>query len=145
MNYYRDYYNYLNNNYNQPNYNQNNVSLYEPYEGFIRGNMFKDLYNKYKTNEPIKIVPKNKQAEILTTIYCLELAIIDLGMYLDTHPNDKEILERFNMYRKDYNEYTYEYQKQYGPLTIYSESLNDYPYAWINSPWPWEGDNNVEV
>ena len=39
----------------------------------------------------------------------------------------------------------YEYQKQYGPLTIYSESLNDYPYAWINSPWPWEGDNNVEV
>ena len=44
MNYYRDYYNYLNNNYNQPNYNQNNVSLYEPYEGFIRGNMFKDLY-----------------------------------------------------------------------------------------------------
>ena len=107
MNYYRDYYNYLNNNYNQPNYNQNNVSLYEPYEGFIRGNMFKDLYNKYKTNEPIKIVPKNKQAELLTTIDCLELAIIDLGMYLDTHPNDKEILEKFNMYRKDYNEYIY--------------------------------------
>ena len=72
MNYYRDYYNYLNNNYNQPNYNQNNVSLYEPYEGFIRGNMFKDLYNKYKTNEPIKIVPKNKQAELLTTIDCYQ-------------------------------------------------------------------------
>ena len=51
-----DYYNYMNNNYNQPLYNQqsfNNMNkksskLFDPYVGFISGNMFPDLYNAYK-------------------------------------------------------------------------------------------------
>ena len=43
---YNDYYNYLNNNCNLPIYNQpKGKSLFNPYQGFIRGNMFPDLYN----------------------------------------------------------------------------------------------------
>ena len=46
---YNDYYNYLNNNYNVPVYNQpKGKMLFNPYQGFIRGNMFPDLYNFYK-------------------------------------------------------------------------------------------------
>ena len=47
----KDYYNYVNNNYNQPSYNSQNenVNLYNPYQGYIRGNMFPNLYNTYKT------------------------------------------------------------------------------------------------
>ena len=43
----KDYYNYANNNYNQPLYNQNiqDKQIYDPYNGFIRGNMFPELYN----------------------------------------------------------------------------------------------------
>ena len=69
MNNYRDYYNYANNNYNQPNYkNTLNANIYDPYQGFIRGNMFPDLYNTYKLNKPVEIMPKNEQAELLTYI-----------------------------------------------------------------------------
>ena len=37
-----EYYNYVNNNYNQPTFteNANPSKLYDPYQGFIRGNMF---------------------------------------------------------------------------------------------------------
>ena len=44
-----DKYNYVNNNYNQPMWteNANSSKLYDPYQGFIRGNMFPNLYNSY--------------------------------------------------------------------------------------------------
>ena len=44
-----DKYNYVNNNYNQPLYTENvsSINLYDPYQGFIRGNMFPNLYNGY--------------------------------------------------------------------------------------------------
>jgi spore coat protein JB len=147
MNNYRDYYNYANNNYNLPLYNQDKSyhKLYEPYQGLIRGNMFPDLYNTYKVSAPIEILPENEQARLLTSIDSLEFALIDLSLYLDIYPDNEYMLKQFNMVRTNMNELVYEYQKKYGPLCLNNDALNKYPYSWIKSPWPWEGDNNVEI
>lgn len=136
----KDYYNYANNNYNQPLYNQNiqNKQIYDPYNGFIRGNMFPELYNSYKLNKPLEITPMNEQAELLTYVDALTFAMIDLNLYLDIYPNDREALELFNQYRMQADEYTKKYESKYGPLELTSNSLNTFPWAWDNSPWPWE-------
>ena len=31
-----------------------------------------------------------------------------------------------------------EYENKYGPLVLDSNSLNTYPWAWDDKPWPWE-------
>ncbi len=136
----KDYYNYANNNYNQPLYNQNiqNKQIYDPYNGFIRGNMFPELYNSYKLNKPLEITPMNEQAELLTYVDALTFAMIDLNLYLDVYPNDREALELFNQYRMQADEYTKKYENKYGPLELTSNSLNTFPWAWDNAPWPWE-------
>lgn len=136
----KDYYNYANNNYNQPLYNQNiqNKQIYDPYNGFIRGNMFPELYNNYKLNKPLQITPMNEQAELLTYVDALTFAMIDLNLYLDVYPNDREALELFNQYRMQTDEYTKKYESKYGPLELTSNSLNTFPWAWDNAPWPWE-------
>ena len=136
----KDYYNYANNNYNQPLYNQNiqNKQIYDPYNGFIRGNMFPELYNSYKLNKPLEITPMNEQAELLTYVDVLTFAMIDLNLYLDIYPNDREALELFNQYRMQADEYTKKYESKYGPLELTSNSLNTFPWAWDNAPWPWE-------
>lgn len=136
----KDYYNYANNNYNQPLYNQNiqNKQIYDPYNGFIRGNMFPELYNSYKLNKPLEITPMNEQAELLTYVDALTFAMIDLNFYLDVYPNDREALELFNQYRMQTDEYTKKYESKYGPLELTSNSLNTFPWAWDNAPWPWE-------
>jgi len=135
-----DYYNYMNNNYNIPTYEQdvkmNNV--FDPYNGLIRGNMFPDLYNSYKVNDPYEIMPMNKQAEMLTYIDSLTFACIDLGLYLDVNPDDKEALELYNKYRSMLGEYMVPYQNEFGPITMTSDSLNKYPWMWNKMPWPWE-------
>lgn len=137
---FKDYYNYINNNYNKPIYNQdvNKSNMFDPYNGFIRGNMFPSIYNKYKVENPYNIKPMNEQAELLTYIDSYCFACTDLKEYLDTHPDDKDALKMFNQYKDAKKDYIEKYENKYGPLTTDSNSLSKYPWMWNNSPWPWE-------
>lgn len=134
---YRDYYNYVNNNYNKPLFEDTN-KLFDPYNGFIRGNLFPQLYNTYDNKEPFQIKPNNEQAEMLTYIDSIQFALIDLNLHLDVNPDDRDAIKLFNKYRDTYNDYVTNYENKYGPLTLNSASLNTYPWAWNNMPWPWD-------
>lgn len=134
---YTEYYNYTNNNYNQPLY-ENTTKLYDSYQGFIRGNMFVDLYNDYKI-KPIELKPLNDQAKLLTSIDSLEFAMKDINLYLDIYPEDKNMIGLYNQYKNNYNTLQREYEEKYGPLDLNSDVLNNYPFCWIDNPWPWMG------
>ena len=150
MNYYPEFknYNYTNmdmmpniNMYNKQNTTNNNTyndKLYDPYNGLIRGNLFKNLYNPYKSKEPYEIKPMNEQAKMLTDLDALGFAMIDLNLYLDVFPNDREKISLYNEYRKEKESLLKEYESKYGPITTNSDSLNSYPWAWNNMPWPWD-------
>lgn len=135
-----EYYNYVNNNYNKPMFTENADAkkLYDPYQGFIRGNMFPNLYNGYKTNGPINLDPKNEREEMLMYLDSLGFAAHDISLYLDIYPKDRDMLEAFTNYRREFNQVMDKYQKMYGPLLVNSEANTVYPWAWDNRPWPWE-------
>lgn len=129
-----------NNNFNKSNYIQQSKpnDLCDAYSGFIRGNMFPDLYNQYKISRPFDIQPMNEQAQLLTYVDAYTFGKIDLNLYLDTHPNDRAMIELFNQYRVECENAVKEYEKRFGPLTIDSEATLAYPWSWNQSPWPWE-------
>ena len=58
-----NYYNYPQNiNFegeNLRNMNYQNDNLYNPYQGLIRGNMFKNLYQPYKNEKPYELTVLN--------------------------------------------------------------------------------------
>ena len=103
-------------------------NLYNPYNGFIRGNLFKNLYEPYLKKEPYDVKPMNEQASMLTDIDSLCFALVDLNLYLDIYPNDKNMINLFNQYRKEKEYITKEYEEKYGPLTLNSDALNKYPF-----------------
>ncbi len=79
-----------------------------------------------------------ERLEMLQRMQELEFACIDLNLYLDTHPTDQKAL-------MDYNTYTYqlmmvkaEYESLYGPLKNFGCSQSQYPWKWVEGPWPWE-------
>ena len=80
----------------------------------------------------------NTREEMLEKIKCLNFAIIELGLYLDTHPDDEKALCLHRKYCKEYRELTDNYQKVYGPLTIQFPCNK---WRWLEEPWPWEGGN----
>ena len=73
------------------------------------------------------------RAEMMERIKGLNFAIIELGLYLDTHNDDEKALCLHRKYCKEYRELTDKYQKVYGPLTIHFPCNK---WRWIEEPWP---------
>lgn len=75
---------------------------------------------------------------MINKIKALNFSVIELSLYLNTHPNDQKALCLHREYTKELKELKDKYQKVYGPLSIY------YPcnkWRWLENPWPWEGGN----
>ena len=127
------------NNYNYFNNfdNTTNNNLYGPYEGFIKGNLFKNLYQQYKNYQPMTLVPKSEQEEELLNLNQIQFAMHELNLYLDVFPNDQEMLKKFTMYRNNYNKLLEDYEQKYGSININSNVLNNIPFEWSTTPWPW--------
>ena len=139
-----DYYNYENNNYNKPMYTEdaNEKSVYDPYAGFIRGNMFKNLYNIYKVSSPVNLKAGSEKERMRVMLDAFDFALIDINLYLDVYPNDKDMINLFNEYKIQANKIKDEYESMYGPICLDSNQNMTYPWAWDNEPWPWENRGN---
>lgn len=120
-----------------------NTKLANVDEGFEKGNMFNDLYKPYKNYRYAKLMPKNEKDKLLMDIMALSFAINDLGLYLDLHPEDTEILQKFRHYVEKSCELEMEYVKNYGPLEIIDND-NETKFTWIKNPWPWENDGGAK-
>ncbi len=119
------------------NQNMDHLQLFDSYQGYMRGNMFQDLYDEYKNYKPQRLVGKDEQQERLLELSEVAFAAHDLNLYLDNFPNDKEAIKKFNEYRQKTNQLMEQYENMYGPLVISSNSLNTTPWAWVSS-FPWE-------
>lgn len=147
MNNYLDYYNYMNNfnpdmNYEHiksPTQNNNNVSLCEPYQGFTRGNMFKNTYIPYKNYKPFELNPKNEQEYDMLLLQTYAFATDDLNLYLDVNPNDTRMINQRNEYLNLYKQALNNYERKYGPITT-TTIIDKNTYSWDTKKWPWEGE-----
>ncbi len=63
--------------------------------------------------------------------------LIDLALYLDTHPQDETAMDTYNHYSMLYQKATKEYSSLYGPLTL-SQASPDKVWCWGISDNPWE-------
>jgi len=152
-----DYYNYLNG-FNDMNYmtSPNNMigdlnyqslmpnvgtnqmgSILDSYKGFKRGNMFGNLYDPYKNYKPAELKANSEREDMLMQLQELKFAMIDLGLYLDLHDNDRNAINLFNDYQKKEKELCKMFENKYGPLTFDSMEYKN-TWTWDNGPWPWE-------
>jgi spore coat protein JB len=82
--------------------------------------------------------------ELLSEITAVDFVIIDLHLYLNTHPTDKQALTRYNALVTQAQGLKQVYEKHYGMLSS-TDSRSPYPWQWIDEPWPWEYDANFKI
>lgn len=82
--------------------------------------------------------------ELLRKITALDFYIIDLHLYLNTHPTDSEAIRLYNESVMQAKALREEYQKAYGML-LANNSLSREPWQWIEGPWPWQKSFNFEL
>ena len=113
------------------------AARYDSAEALRSGTLFPGL------NLPFHVAMQSRFPDIpapMAELMALDFAINELGLYLDTHPDDQEALELFYSYVELARKGREQYEKLYGPLDRQYRST-DGKYAWINDPWPWEGVN----
>ena len=120
--------------------NREKVQLFNPKEGFERGNMFTNLYQEYKNYRPTSLKANTEKERLLLNLQALCFAAHDLNLYLDLHPEDQSILTLFNDYQRKITEISKEYEQKYGPLLV-SNNTNNNSFDWVTEKWPWEGQN----
>ncbi len=115
-----------------------NAKLYSIEEGFLRGNMWKNEYLPYKNLKYGKLVPTNQEEALKFKIMAHEFALNDFNLYLDLHPDDIEIYQKFKECIEHCLKLQDEYAKKYGPLMLVQDKGTK--YDWIKNPWPWDND-----
>jgi len=115
----------------------NNINIYGAYEGYLKGNMFKDLYNQYMNYKPATIKPSSEQEQDLFNLNQVMFAMHDLSLYLDVYPDNQEILNLFTKYKDMYNDLCMKYEQLYGPINV-NKTDNRIPFKWESTKFPWE-------
>ena len=122
---------------------EDNPKLVSVDEGFLRGNMFANEYKPYKNYKVKKIVPRTQREELLLEIMELSFAINDLNLYLDLHPEDKQMLKKFNELVEKSCKCEMAYVKNYGSLEVI-DNTSDEKFEWIKNPWPWDNEGGTK-
>ena len=79
----------------------------------------------------------SEQQRMLKDISIIDFTLVDLLLYLDTHPYDKQAMEYFNHYSRINKQMSKDFSARYYPLTA-EMSTDTKEWSWVLSPMPWE-------
>ena len=79
--------------------------------------------------------------ELIRKIQQLEFAVLDLTLYLDTHPNCTQAIAQFNFFVQNLQYVKRMYEMQFGPFANFGYSFSNCPWSWTDQPWPWENES----
>jgi spore coat protein JB len=85
---------------------------------------------------------KESRQELMLKIQELSFACVDLNLYLDNHPEDKNAINTYNKFVSQFIQARCAYESKYGPLTNFGYAPSSYPWQWVNQPWPWDLEYN---
>ncbi len=78
----------------------------------------------------------NEQESLQRKISAAQFSMLDLHLYLDSHPGDCNAAAKLEEARKNMQELVKQYEASYGPMN--STQRDSSRWAWISDPWPWD-------
>lgn len=76
---------------------------------------------------------------LLRDIGMADFVLVELALYLDTHPRDRRAMEYFNHYNRIKTQMEKDFSMKYFPLNLrLADSSKE--WRWGEAPLPWEGE-----
>lgn len=85
---------------------------------------------------------KESRETLLTKFQELSFACLDMNLYLDNNPDDKNAINMYNSLCNQLLQAKCAYENRYGPLTNFGYAPTKYPWQWVCNPWPWDKEFN---
>jgi len=74
--------------------------------------------------------------KLLHELQAIDFVLVELNLYLDTHPTDIQAIQQFNQFAQARAQVAARYEAAYGPLV--QRSFSQAPWQWSETPWPWQ-------
>ena len=84
-----------------------------------------------------------KRQSPMVQLQQLRFALTELGLYLNTHREDRKALDAYRKMQREFHDAREEYVKCHGPIDHATPEESD-RFTWIFDPWPWEYAVNRE-
>lgn len=78
---------------------------------------------------------------LLKKISTYQFSILDLQIFLDTHPYDQQVLSQIKECKEKLLPLIEEYEEKYGPLRKEANTANK--WQWVKNPWPWDNEEDL--
>jgi spore coat protein JB len=108
---------------------------YSPEDALAKGTLFPGLDLPWMN--VANTAPAAWSGTPLGELMSLNFVVQELGLYLDTHPEDREALRYFTEYASLLKQGKETFISRYGPLRQ-TQVTREGGYNWIGDPWPWE-------
>lgn len=79
---------------------------------------------------------------LLEKLTILDFMATDIGLYLNTHPEDEEFIRKYNLVTTEAAKVRAIYEEKYEPLISFRSEAKSGDWNWIDCPWPWESSFN---
>ncbi|MEG1857135.1 MAG: spore coat protein CotJB [Pseudoflavonifractor sp.] len=114
-------------------FQETGAARYPQGDALNNGTLFPGLNLPFRS----KVEPRGVAAGHLAELQSLEFVLLELGLYLDTHPADAEAFEVYKQYATLEKEARGRYETIHGPL-MQGATVNQTSWsAWQKDPWPW--------
>ncbi|MDZ5473626.1 spore coat protein CotJB [Bacillus sp. 31A1R] len=70
-------------------------------------------------------------------IQTVDFVLVELTLYLDTHPNDQQAIYQYNQFAQYSKQVKQKFEEKFGPLQQGSLN-NSNQWSWNSTPWPWQ-------
>ena len=121
-------------------FQQAGTQKYAQGEALSQGTLFPGLNLPFHLKTEGSALPTGP----MTELQALDFVVLELGTYLDTHPDDTEAFQLFQQYAAMEKAAQAAYESKYGPITRAAAAAGK-SYQWLNDPWPWNyGQNEVK-
>lgn len=117
-------------------FQQNGPQKYSQSEALSNGTLFPGLNLPFHLKTEGSTLPSNPLVEL----QALEFVVLELGIYLDTHPDD---MEAFDLFKRTppWRRPRKRPMKQNRPA-VKSSAASGTSYRWLQDPWPWNYQQN---
>lgn len=126
--------------------------LFSPEEGLRAGTIFPELSQPYegrpgiglpvcRSNAHKNAPPLTEREALLKQITILDFMTLDLQLFLNTHPQNAEALEMYNVCAQNAAAAKRIYEQQFSSLVGF-RSENPREWVWQAEPWPWQAAHN---
>ena len=81
----------------------------------------------------------NHKEELLMDIGIVSFTLVDLTLFLDTHPTNQKAMTLLKDYRFKRAELIKEYESQFGDYIVTPNDVTaNGCWQWLDGKWPWE-------